>query len=79
MFAWTRGLLARATFDNNEELTKFSETLEKVIIDTVESGFMTKDLAILVAGTNTVDRSKYLNTFEFIDKVAENLNIAIAK
>jgi isocitrate dehydrogenase len=50
-----------------------------VIIETVESGHMTKDLAILVEGTNDVDRSKYLNTFEFIDKVAENLNAALAK
>jgi len=48
MFAWTRGLLARANFDSNAELTKFAETLEKVIVDTVESGHMTKDLAILV-------------------------------
>merc|ERR1719183_210394 len=73
MFAWTQGLLARAKFDNNAALQKFSETLEKVIIQTVEAGHMTKDLAILVEGTMKVDRSKYLNTFEFIDKVAENL------
>jgi len=78
MFAWTRGLLARANFDSNAELTKFAETLEKVIVDTVESGHMTKDLAILVEGTMKVDRSKYLNTFEFIDKVAENLVKALA-
>jgi isocitrate dehydrogenase len=78
MFAWSRGLLARARFDDNAELKNFAETLEKVIIGTVESGFMTKDLAILVEGSNQVDRSKYLNTFEFIDKVAENLNKALA-
>ena len=77
MFAWTRGLLARANFDNNEELKKFAETLEGVIIYTVEQGDMTKDLAILIEGSNDVPRSKYLNTFEFIDKVAENLNKAI--
>jgi len=77
MFAWTRGLLARARFDSNEKLTGFAETLERVIIETVESGFMTKDLAILVAGTTKVERSKYLNTFEFIDKVAENLTKAL--
>jgi len=77
MFAWTRGLLARARFDRNEKLTGFAETLERVIIETVESGFMTKDLAILVAGTTKVERSKYLNTFEFIDKVAENLTKAL--
>ena len=73
MFAWTRGLLARARFDSNEELKNFAETLEKSIIGTVEAGFMTKDLAILIEGTTQVDRSKYLNTFEFIDKVAETL------
>merc|ERR1712086_77447 len=78
MFAWTRGLLARANFDSNAELTKFAETLEKVIVDTVESGHMTKDLPILVEGTMKVERSKYLNTFEFIDKVAENLVKALA-
>jgi len=48
-----------------------------VIVETVESGFMTKDLAILVQGTTKVERDKYLNTFEFIDKVAENLVIAL--
>lgn len=57
----------------------FSDTLERVIVETVESGHMTKDLAILVEGTNQVDRSKYLNTFEFIDKVAENLVSALKK
>jgi len=77
MFAWSRGLLARARFDNNEALTNFAETLERVIIQTVENGHMTKDLAIIVAGTNNVDRSQYLNTFEFIDKVAENLVAAL--
>jgi len=69
MFAWSQGLLARARFDNNEALNKFATTLEKVIIQTVEDGHMTKDLAILVAGSMKVERSKYLNTFEFIDKV----------
>jgi len=73
MFAWSQGLIARAKFDNNEKLKNFGETLERVIVETVESGHMTKDLAILVQGTNKVERSQYLNTFEFIDKVAENL------
>ena len=45
----------------------------------LEAGHMTKDLAILVVGSMQVDRSKYLNTFEFIDKVAENLNAALKK
>jgi isocitrate dehydrogenase len=79
MFAWTQGLLARARFDENEELKNFATTLERVIIETVEAGHMTKDLAILVGGKNDVDRSTYLNTFEFIDKVAENLNNALKK
>uniref|UniRef100_A0A7S3CVG8 Isocitrate dehydrogenase [NADP] n=1 Tax=Strombidium rassoulzadegani TaxID=1082188 RepID=A0A7S3CVG8_9SPIT len=78
IFAWSRGLLARAKFDDNAELKKFAETLESTIIQTVEEGSMTKDLAILVAGSTSVDRSKYLNTFEFIDKVAENLNKNLA-
>jgi len=73
MFAWSQGLIARAKFDNNEKLKNFAETMERVIVETVESGHMTKDLAILVQGTNKVERSQYLNTFEFIDKVAENL------
>jgi isocitrate dehydrogenase len=73
MFAWSQGLIARAKLDNNEKLKHFGETLEKVIVETVESGNMTKDLAILVHGTTKVDKSQYLNTFEFIDKVAENL------
>jgi|TARA_B110001450_G_scaffold218870_1_gene213561 isocitrate dehydrogenase len=79
MYAWTQGLRFRGKFDDNQELIDFATTLEKVIVDTVESGHMTKDLAILVEGSNTVDRSKYLNTFEFIDKVAENLVAALKK
>jgi isocitrate dehydrogenase len=79
MYAWTQGLRYRGKFDNNTELIKFADTFERVIVETVESGQMTKDLAILVEGTNSVDRSKYLNTFEFIDKVAENLTAALKK
>jgi len=78
MFAWTQGLAARARFDNNELLAKFASTMERVIIETVENGHMTKDLAILVHNTNNVDRSTWLNTFEFIDKVAENLQKEMA-
>lgn len=73
MFAWTRGLSARAKFDQNSKLAKFAEDLEATIISTVESGHMTKDLAILVKGTTKVDRSSWLTTQDFIDKVAENL------
>ena len=79
MFAWTRGLLHRAKLDNNEELKNWCETCERVIIETIQAGHMTKDLAICVHGTNTPDRSLWLNTFEFIDKVAENLNAALGK
>jgi len=70
MFAWTRGLSARGEFDGNAALKNFAATLEKSIIEVVEGGGMTKDLAILVKGTTKVDRADYLNTFEFIDHVA---------
>lgn len=79
IFAWTRGLLHRAKLDNNGELTKFAETLEKVCIDTIEAGDMTKDLAICIKGMNNVQRSDYLETFEFIDKLAENLKKALGQ
>jgi isocitrate dehydrogenase len=79
MFAWTRGLLHRAKLDEHAELKSFCETMERVIIETIQAGHMTKDLAICVHGTNTPDRSQWLNTFEFIDKVAENLNAALGK
>lgn len=79
IFAWTRGLLHRAALDNNAELKKFAEVLEKVCIDTIESGFMTKDLAICVAGSmSAVKRADYLETFAFMDKLAENLTKALA-
>jgi len=68
IFAWTRGLAHRAKLDSNDELSKFSETLEKVCIRTVEKGHMTKDLALLVGPQQT-----WLNTQSFIDKVDENL------
>lgn len=73
IFAWTRGLEHRAKLDGNEELAKFAKTLEKVCIDTVESGAMTKDLALLVG-----DQQGWLTTEGFIDKVAENLEKAMA-
>ena len=79
MFAWSRGLLHRAKLDENEALKNWCETFERAIIQTIEGGHMTKDLAICVHGTTTPDRSLWLNTFEFIDKVAENLNAALAK
>jgi len=68
IFAWTRGLAHRGELDGNNELIKFSNTLEKICIDCVESGSMTKDLAILI-GPST----KYLNTNQFLDKIDGNL------
>lgn len=79
IFAWTRGISHRAKLDNNPELAVFADKLEKVCVDTIESGFMTKDLAICVKGSvGAVQRSDYLNTFEFLDKLAENLNKVLA-
>jgi len=71
IYAWTRGLLHRAKIDNNKELEVFCHTLEANVIKTVKDGFMTKDLALCVAGTNEVPRNKYVSTEEFISKVAE--------
>ena len=73
IFAWTRGLAHRAKLDNNAALAKFATTLEKVCVDTVEAGFMTKDLASLI-GPN----QKFLSTTGFLDKVDENLKKAMA-
>ncbi|MCT6919280.1 MAG: NADP-dependent isocitrate dehydrogenase, partial [Bifidobacteriales bacterium] len=73
IFAWTRGLAHRAKLDNNDQLKHFADTLEKVCVDTVESGFMTKDLALLI-GPN----QKWLSTTGFLDKIAENLAKALA-
>ncbi|XP_060527857.1 isocitrate dehydrogenase [NADP] cytoplasmic [Cylas formicarius] len=73
IFAWTRGLLHRAKLDNNRELENFANILEAVCIETIESGFMTKDLAICIKGMSKVQRSDYLETFEFMDKLADNL------
>ncbi|XP_022866531.1 isocitrate dehydrogenase [NADP]-like [Olea europaea var. sylvestris] len=72
IFAWTRGLEHRAKLDGNEKLLDFSHKLEAACIETVESGKMTKDLAILIHGPK-VSREFYLNTEEFIDAVAHNL------
>ena len=73
IFAWTRGLSHRAKLDNNAALAKFAATLEKVCVDTVESGFMTKDLALLIGPDQ-----KWLTTTGFLDKVDENLKKAMA-
>ena len=68
IFAWTRGLSHRGKLDGNSELIKFSEVLEKVCVECVENGFMTKDLAILI-GPST----KYQTTNQFLDEIDGNL------
>ncbi|HEY1706710.1 MAG TPA: NADP-dependent isocitrate dehydrogenase [Rhizomicrobium sp.] len=73
IFAWTRGLAHRAKLDNNPALDTFAHTLEKVCVDTVEAGYMTKDLALLVGPDQ-----KWLTTEGFLDKVDENLKKAMA-
>ncbi|WP_375639036.1 NADP-dependent isocitrate dehydrogenase [Bartonella sp. MF74HXZ] len=72
IFAWTRGLAHRAKLDNNEKLKSFSTTLEEVCIKTVEEGFMTKDLALLIG-----PKQKWLSTTGFLDKIDENLKKAM--
>jgi isocitrate dehydrogenase len=72
IFAWTRGLAHRAKLDDNDKLMKFSLALEKVCVDTVEAGFMTKDLALLVGPDQ-----KWLTTEAYLDKVDENLQKAM--
>jgi isocitrate dehydrogenase len=73
IFAWTRGLAHRAKLDDNEALKNFAETLERVCIETVESGHMTKDLALLIGADQP-----WLSTSGFLDKVDENLKKAMA-
>ncbi|MDQ2954521.1 MAG: NADP-dependent isocitrate dehydrogenase [Pseudomonadota bacterium] len=73
IYAWTRGLSHRAKLDGNDALAKFAATLEKVCVDTVESGDMTKDLALLVGA-----EQKWLTTEGFLDKVDVNLKKAMA-
>jgi isocitrate dehydrogenase len=72
IFAWTRGLYYRGTFDETPEVVRFAETLERVCIETVEQGFMTKDLALLIGKDQ-----KWLNTQDFMAKIAENLHRAL--
>jgi len=72
IFAWTRGLLHRAKLDDNAALNRFAQTLEKVCVDTVEAGYMTKDLALLVGPDQ-----KYLSTTGFLDKIDANLKAAM--
>ncbi|MEM7740537.1 MAG: NADP-dependent isocitrate dehydrogenase, partial [Pseudomonadota bacterium] len=72
MYAWTRGLAHRAKLDENDELARFSTTLEETIVKTVESGSMTKDLALLIGS-----EQGWLTTTQFLDKVDENFQKAM--
>ena len=72
IFAWTRGLAYRGKFDGTPDVTDFADTLERVCIETVESGYMTKDLASLIG-----KQQKHLNTQDFLDKIDQNLRTAM--
>jgi isocitrate dehydrogenase len=78
IFAWTQGLAHRAKLDNNKPLADFANKLEAVCIETIEAGDMTKDLAICIKGMANVQHSDYLDTFAFMDKLAENLRKKLA-
>ncbi|MBB3947924.1 isocitrate dehydrogenase [Rhizobium skierniewicense] len=73
IFAWSRGLAHRAKLDDNAELAKFAATLETVCVQTVEAGYMTKDLALLIGPDQP-----WLSTTAFLDKIDENLKVAMA-
>ena len=79
IFAWTRGLEFRGKLDNNQDLIHFSQTLEKVCVETVESGKMTKDLAICAFGNKVNHGEHYLYTEEFLSALDENLKLALNK
>jgi len=72
IFAWTRALIFRGQFDNTPDVVSFAQKLERVCIDTIEAGHMTKDLALCAFGAN-VKREQYLSTVQFLDKLATNL------
>ena len=74
VFAWTRGLAYRGKFDETPDVVGFAETLEQVCVETVELGFMTKDLALLVKGGQP-----FLTTEEFLAKLDENLQAKMAQ
>jgi isocitrate dehydrogenase len=76
IFAWTRGLEHRGNLDGNKDLVKFAQTLERVCIETVEAGFMTKDLAACIYG-DKVPADKYMNTEPFLEKIDSNLKRAL--
>jgi isocitrate dehydrogenase len=73
IFAWTRGLAFRGKLDNNQELIDFCNTLEKVCIEVVESGVMTKDLAVCINGNKVNHGEHYVYTEEFLDALDNGL------
>jgi isocitrate dehydrogenase len=79
IFAWTRGLEFRGQLDNNQELIRFSKALEEVCVETVESGIMTKDLAVCVHGNKVKHGDHYVYTEEFLDALDSNLQNKLAK
>jgi isocitrate dehydrogenase len=74
IFAWTQGLVYRGQFDGTPEVTQFAETLEKVCVATVESGKMTKDLALLIG-----PEQPWMTTEQFFEAIRENLEAEMAK
>jgi isocitrate dehydrogenase len=77
IFAWTRGLAHRGKLDGNKDLIRFADTLEKVCVDTVESGKMTKDLAVCIFGEKVAEKD-YLNTEPFLALLDTNLRKALS-
>jgi len=78
IFAWTRGLEFRGQLDNNQDLIRFSKALEEVCVETVESGIMTKDLAVCVHGNKVKHGEHYVYTEEFLDALDSNLQKRLA-
>ncbi len=79
IFAWTRGLAFRGKLDNNQDLIKFANALEEVCVETVESGKMTKDLAVCIHGNKLNHGEHYLYTEEFLDAIDKNLQAKLSK
>lgn len=79
IFAWTRGLAFRGKLDNNQELIDFTTALESVCIETVESGIMTKDLAVCIHGNDVKAGEHFVNTQEFLDALDNNLQKKLAQ
>jgi isocitrate dehydrogenase len=78
IFAWTRGLEFRGQLDNNQDLIRFAKALEEVCVETVESGIMTKDLAVCVHGNKVSHGEHYVYTEEFLDALDANLQKKLA-